>query len=214
VGGISAGIGTLLGGVVTDRLAVRSARWYALTPALGLAIATPIYIVAYLQPSWQAAALILLIPGIFHYVYLGPTFGVVQNMVETRRRATAAAIMLFFLNLIALGGGPPFTGWVIDQFAQFNFTQGAHQGILASLGQMLGGVGGGESFAQACPGGVAPAGSSADLAGRCQTSLVEATRSGVIVSLCFYLWAAFHYFLGSIGLVKALADARKVRGED
>ncbi len=214
VGGISAGIGTLLGGVVTDRLAVRSARWYALTPALGLAIATPIYIVAYLQPSWQAAALILLIPGIFHYVYLGPTFGVVQNMVETRRRATAAAIMLFFLNLIALGGGPPFTGWVIDQFAQFNFTQGAHQGIIASLGQMLGGVGGGESFAQACPGGVAPAGSSADLAGRCQTSLVEATRSGVIVSLCFYLWAAFHYFLGSIGLVKALADARKVRGED
>ncbi|MCA3716160.1 MFS transporter [Phenylobacterium sp.] len=214
VGGISAGIGTLLGGVVTDRLALRSPRWYALTPAIGLAIATPIYIVAYLQPSWEAAALILLIPGIFHYVYLGPTFGVVQNMVETRRRATAAAIMLFFLNLIALGGGPPFTGWVIDHFAQFNFTQGAHQGILASLGQMLGGVGGGESFAQACPGGMAPAGSPADLAGRCQTSLVEATRSGVIVSLCFYLWAAFHYFLGSIGLVKALADARKVRGED
>jgi len=214
VGGISAGIGTLLGGVVTDRLALRSPRWYALTPAIGLAIATPIYIVAYLQPSWEAAALILLIPGIFHYVYLGPTFGVVQNMVETRRRATAAAIMLFFLNLIALGGGPPFTGWVIDQFAQFNFTQGAHQGILASLGQMLGGVGGGESFAQACPGGMAPAGSPADLAGRCQTSLVEATRSGVIISLCFYLWAAFHYFLGSIGLVKALADAQKVRGED
>jgi hypothetical protein len=43
---------------------------------------------------------------------------------------------------------------------------------------------------------------------------VEATRSGVIISLCFYLWAGFHYFLGSIGLVKALAEARKGRGED
>jgi hypothetical protein len=214
VGGISAGIGTLLGGVVTDRLALRSPRWYALTPAIGLAIATPIYILAYLQPSWQTAALILLIPGIFHYIYLGPTFGVVQNMVETRRRATAAAIMLFFLNLIALGGGPPFTGWVIDQFAQFNFTQGSHQGILASLSQMVSGIGGGESFTQACPGGVAPSGSSAELAARCQTSLVEATRSGVIISTCFYLWAALHYFLGSIGLVKALAEARRVRGED
>jgi hypothetical protein len=122
--------------------------------------------------------------------------------------------MLFFLNLIALGGGPPFTGWVIDQFAQFNFTQGSHQGILASLSQMVSGIGGGESFTQACPGGVAPSGSSAELAARCQTSLVEATRSGVIISTCFYLWAALHYFLGSIGLVKALAEARRVRGED
>jgi predicted MFS family arabinose efflux permease len=213
VGGISAGIGTLLGGVVTDRLALRSPRWYSLTPAIGLAIATPIYITAYLQPSWQSAALILLIPGIFHYTYLGPTFGVVQNMVESRRRATAAAIMLFFLNLIALGGGPPFTGWVIDHFAQFNFNHGPGHGVLASIGQMLGGAGGAENFAKACPGGLAPAGSAQGLASRCHESLVDATRSGVIISLCFYLWAAFHYFLGSIGLVKALADARKARGE-
>ena len=117
VGGISSGIGTLVGGFLTDRLSKRSAAWYSLTPAIGLSIATPIYIAAYLQPSWQTAALILLVPGIFHYTYLGPTFGVVQNMVELRRRATATALLFFFLNLIALGGGPPFTGWVIDRFA-------------------------------------------------------------------------------------------------
>ena len=110
-------------------------------------------------------------------------------------------------------------GWRIDNRGEraarvAGFTQGAHHGILASLGQMLGGVGGGESFAQACPGGAAPAGASAALADRCHVSLVEATRSGVIISLCFYLWAGFHYFLGSIGLVKALAEARKGRGED
>ena len=44
-------------------------------------------------------------------------------------------------------------------------------------------------------------------------SLIHATRSGIIVSLCFYLWAAFHYLLGSIGLVKAMAGARADRGE-
>ena len=43
-----------------------------------LAIATPIYVLAYTQNSWQTAALILLVPGIFHYTYLGPTFGVVR----------------------------------------------------------------------------------------------------------------------------------------
>jgi len=121
--------------------------------------------------------------------------------------------MLFFLNLIALGGGPPFTGWVIDQFAQFNFNNGPGHGVLASIGQMLGGTGGAENFAKACPGGLAPEGSATGLVARCQDSLVDATRSGVIVSLCFYMWAAFHYLLGSFGLVKALADARKARGE-
>lgn len=213
VGGFSAGIGTLLGGFITDRLSRRSPRWYSLTPAIGLAIATPIYIAAYLQPSWQTAALILLIPGIFHYTYLGPTFGVVQNMVPTRRRATATALLFFFLNLIALGGGPPFTGWIIDQFAQFNFNHDGGAGTLAALGGLLGADGGAVSFAQACPGGKAPDGASLALIGQCKVSLVEATRSGVIVSICFYLWAAFHYLLGSIGLTKALAKARTDRGE-
>ena len=214
VGGFSSGIGTILGGVITDRMAKRSPRWYALTPAIGLTIATPIYIAAYLQASWQTAALILLVPGIFHYTYLGPTFGVVQNMVDTRRRATATALLLFFLNLIALGGGPPFTGWVIDHFAQFNFTHAGTHDIVGSIREMLaGGAQAGENFAKTCPGGVAPKGSPAELAAHCKGALVSATRSGVIVSLCFYLWAGFHYFLGSIGLVKALAKARADRGE-
>ena len=213
VGGISSGIGTILGGVITDALAKRSPRWYSLTPAIGLTISTPIYIWAYLQPTWQATALILLVPGIFHYTYLGPTFGVVQNMVETRRRATAAALLLFFLNLIALGGGPPFTGWVIDHFAQFNFTHPGQHGIWASIQQILGGASAGHDFVQACPGGVAPKGSPAELADHCRVSLIGATRSGVVISICFLLWAAFHYLLGSIGLVQALAKARADRGE-
>ncbi|MBR7619137.1 MFS transporter [Phenylobacterium sp. 20VBR1] len=213
VGGISSGIGTLLGGVITDRMSKRSPRWYSLTPAIGLAIATPIYIAAYLQPSWQTAALILLIPGIFHYTYLGPTFGVVQNMVPTRRRATATALLFFFLNLIALGGGPPFTGWVIDHFAQFNFNHPGGHGMLASISAMLGGDGGTISFATACPGGKAPVGAALEVVDHCKASLKAATQSGIIVSVCFYLWAAFHYLLGSFGLAKALSKARTDRGE-
>jgi MFS family permease len=214
VGGISSGIGTLAGGFITDRLSKRSARWYALTPAIGLTIATPIYIAAYLQPSWQTAALILLVPGIFHYTYLGPTFGVVQNMVETRRRATATALLFFFLNLIALGGGPPFTGWLIDHFAQYNFNNPGAHGIWASLVTMVsGGASHALDYAKACPGGLAPTGAPAEMAAHCKASLASATRSGVIVSICFYLWAAFHYLLGSIGLAQALAKARADRGE-
>jgi len=210
VGGFSAGLGTLVGGFLTDRLSKRSPRWYALTPAFGLAIATPIYVLAYTQNSWQTAALILLVPGIFHYTYLGPSFGVVHNMVDTRRRATATALLFFFLNLLALGGGPPFTGWLIDQFAQYNFNNPGHDGVFSALGGLFQGDG---AFTAACPGGKAPEGAAAALAEQCHSASKLATRQGIVITVLFYLWAAFHYFLGSIGLVKALAEARAARGE-
>jgi hypothetical protein len=62
------------------------------------------------------AALFLAVAGFFQYASLGPTFGVVQNSVDSRRRATATALLYIFLNVIALGGGPLFTGWIIDRF--------------------------------------------------------------------------------------------------
>ena len=206
VGGASTGLGTLVGGFLTDRMGKRSPAWYALTPAIGLTIATPIYIFAYTRPTWQAAALMLLIPGVFHYTYLAPTFAVVQNMVEVRRRATAAALMLFFLNLIALGGGPPFTGWLIDHFAQFDINHPAVQGLVGKLAHLSGG--GALDAAKACPGGVAPKTADAAAKALCASTLTVSTREGIIVSLCFYLWAGLHYFLGAIGLAKALQGAR------
>jgi MFS family permease len=210
VAGLSAGIGTLAGGFVADRLARRSERWYALTPAIGLALCTPLYLWAYHQPSWQLTVALLIAPGILHYVYLGPTFGVVQNMVDTRRRATATAILFFFLNLIALGGGPPATGWLIDRMAGFGF---ANPELTSTWAALVGVFGSGVSFNSVCPGGVAPAGAGVELMARCTSTLALATRQGISVTLFFYLWAAVHYFLGSLGLVKALAAARAARGE-
>src|SRR5258708_17043654 len=136
IGGFSAGLGTLAGGFVSDWASRRHARWYGLTPAIGLAIATPIYVLAYRELDWRIAASILLVPGIFHYTYLGPTFGVVQNVVETRRRATATAVMFLFLHIIALGGGPIFTGWIIDRLAQFDFSHPAPAGLPSALAGM------------------------------------------------------------------------------
>ena len=210
IGGFSAGIGTLVGGFASDWAGKKSARWYALVPAIGLTIATPIYIAAYLQPSWQTAALILLVPGIFHYTYLGPTFGVVQNVVETRRRATATALLFFFLNFIALGFGPPFTGWMIDQFAQFNFNHPQFQDAVSSFMGMLGGGGQATpsgSFSALCPGGIGAPGAGAAVDAHCKGTLVLATRQGIIVAILFYLWAALHYLLGSFGLVKEMKAA-------
>jgi MFS family permease len=207
IAGFSAGIGTLVGGFLSDWAGKRSARWYALTPAIGLLIATPIYIIAYLRTDWQTTALILLVPGIFHYVYLAPTFGVVQNSVEPRRRATATALLFFFLNLIALGGGPLFTGWLIDHLAQYNFNTPNAGGLVSTL---LGSFGHpadtARSFAATCPGGAAPQGSPADLARLCGATLAHSSQQGIIVTLCFYAWAGLHYALAAIGMVKHMKE--------
>lgn len=174
VGSVPVALGTLLGGMVTDRAAVHGARWYALVPAAGLGLATPLYLLALLQSGWQAAALLLAAAGFFQYASLGPSFGVVQNVVGARRRATATALLYLCLT-VALAAGPLFTGWMIDHF-----------------------------FAAACPG---------ESAERCGTALAQASRAGIIATLCFHGWAAVHYLLGAIGLsrqMQAAADPERI----
>jgi MFS family permease len=211
VAGVGQGAGTLLGGFLTDRLAKLSPRWYALAPAIGSLIHFPLIFLVYTATTWQMAGLFLVLPGVFGYIYLGPTFGVVQNMVPTRRRATATAIMFFFLNLIGLGLGPTFAGWAIDHFAAFHYAHVGANGLMDALG----GFGGAHpaDFQAACPGGKAAKDATDAAKAACSTALVLATRQGIIVSYAFGIWGAFHYLLGSFGLTQAMAKARADRGE-
>jgi MFS family permease len=211
VAGVSQGVGTLAGGFLTDRLSKFGARWYALVPAIGVAAAYPFIVAVYTASTWQAAALFLLLPGLLSYVYLGPTFGVVQNMVPANRRATATAILFFFLNLIALGGGPPFAGWVIDHFSAFHYAHPDQGGLWAAVTHFF--QSDPAAFQAACPGGAAPKGASPDAAAACSGALALGTRHGILIAYGISLWAAVHYLLGSFGLKQALAQARADRGE-
>jgi predicted MFS family arabinose efflux permease len=211
VAGFSQGIGTLIGGPITDRLSRLGGRWYALVPAIGVTLAFPFIVGIYTAGTWQTAAIFMLFPGILSYVYLGPTFGVIQNMAPSHQRATSAAILLFFLNLIALGGGPPFAGWVIDHFSAFHFAHPGAKGLMDAIS----GFGGADThgFQAACPGGKAAKTATDAAKAACSGALVLGTRQGVIVAYAFGLWGALHYLLGSFGIGKALAEARAARGE-
>jgi hypothetical protein len=149
---------------------------------------------------------------VFSYTYLGPTFGVIQNVVETRRRATATAVMFLFLNIIALGGGPFLCGFLIDLFAQFDFNHPSAHSLIGSLAGAIGGGHAGEaSFIGQCPGGFAPKGATAALAARCASTEALATRQGILVMTGFIAWGAFHYLLASFGLADRMAEASKAR---
>jgi MFS family permease len=49
-------------------------------------------------------------------MYLGPSFAIAQTLAPINQRAMSTALFFFILNLVALGGGPTITGWMIDVF--------------------------------------------------------------------------------------------------
>lgn len=113
--GCAAGIGTGLGGYLADRLGRRDARFHVAVPAIGLMIATPLLVAGYLATDQVSAIALLAAAAIFQFLYLGPTYGVAQNLTKPDMRATTSAVLLFAVNLIGLGAGPPLLGFVSDR---------------------------------------------------------------------------------------------------
>lgn len=178
ISGVSASIGTLGGGLVTDRLGRSDVRWYAWAPAISLAIAGPLYALGFLAPSWPLAVAILAVPPVFQYVYLGPSFGIMHNMVTPRMRATATALLFLAINFIGLGFGPTLVGLASDLFAARHF--------MAPAGNSGG-------FAALCPGGRPAPHAGAALALACRGASAYGVRWAIVGCTAIYLWAAAHY---------------------
>lgn len=120
--GIGGALGTTLGGMIADRRARNKDdfRWYMWVPAMaGLAI-LPFSFIVYLWPNPIQALLIHLFTTTLMHMFMGPAYGTVQTLAGVKRRAMAAAVNLFMVNLIALGTGPLIIGMASDFFnAQF-----------------------------------------------------------------------------------------------
>lgn len=191
-GGLAVGLGILAGGALSDFLARWSARWYALVPAIGGTISLPLYVLALVAPGWKGAAAALSLAGFFWYASLGPTFGVVQNVVDAHRRATATAFLYICLSMLALGLGPLFVGWVIDRFAESSFAASGTAHL----------------FRETCPGGTAVAGAAVTVQEACRSALALGSRRGLLLTMGFFAWAVGHYFLAAFGLKKTLTGRR------
>lgn len=112
--GIGGGIGTFFGGYLADRLALRSRRWYLWLPMIATALGTPFYFGVFFAPTPMLAFLFLMAPAVLANSFLGPIFSTTQGLVPAHMRATAAAVLLFIINIIGLGLGPQVVGLLSD----------------------------------------------------------------------------------------------------
>ena len=112
--GITGVLGTYIAGDLADRLSLRDQRWYAWIPAIAYALKLPLLALALLTPSWGVAIVAVSLLFLLNMMYLAPALAVVQNAVSPARRTMAGAVLLFVLNLIGLGGGPVYVGWISD----------------------------------------------------------------------------------------------------
>ena len=112
---VAGGLGTFLGGYVSDWLQYRDRRWYMWVPAIATIVVVPLIFPLYLNADAGAAFVWATFPAIAGGMYLGPTFAMTQTLAKPAMRALAAAVLLLIINLVGLGLGPYLVGFVSDQ---------------------------------------------------------------------------------------------------
>jgi MFS family permease len=131
VSSLPAALSIIAGGFVADWAGRRSARWYALIPALGAALAAPLYIASFQASTWLVAAVLLSVTAVCQYAYIPAAAAVTQNMMEPRMRASAAAVTGLVYTLLGQGLGPLFVGMLSDHFTRT--TASASHGLQIAL---------------------------------------------------------------------------------
>jgi MFS family permease len=132
MGGVAGIIGAWLGGVIADRYAAKDLRGYVVVPAIASVITVPIYILAVSVQSAAWAIPLLAIPALLGTLWYGPVYASAQSLVPPQARATAAAMLLFIINLIGLGLGPLGVGIISDLMGE-GLGLGAADGIRWAL---------------------------------------------------------------------------------
>lgn len=117
--GLGGAAGVFGGGYLADALVARTRdeRWYALWPVVLLLASVPATLVLYLTPVPALAVAALLVGAFLSHAFLGPVAALLQNLAGPERRAVAAAVYLFLVNLVSMGVGPVAVGYLSDTFA-------------------------------------------------------------------------------------------------
>jgi MFS family permease len=131
VGGVA---GTWLGGWIGDRTGPDNPGAYALIPAVCFLIAAPCFAFGIFAPSLPIAWVLFVIGQMLALAWLGPVIAAVQHIVPPNMRATSSASFLFINNLIGIGFGIFFLGFMSDTMKEAHGDNALQYSILYGLG--------------------------------------------------------------------------------
>jgi predicted MFS family arabinose efflux permease len=176
IAGVSMASGLLIGGFGVDWAGRFDRRWYVWGPALGLLLATPLFILGFAQASLGAAVIVLIFAHVSMFVFYSPTLALAQNMVGANMRASSAFVVSgLVLGLVGIGLGPTLVGFLSDHLASRVFA----------------------SYIASCPGGRAPPGSLAALMDTCRDASATGIRRALMIIALLCTWSAVHYVLAA-----------------
>jgi MFS family permease len=130
VGGVA---GTWLGGWFGDRTGQGNPAAYALIPAICFLIAAPVFAIGLFAPSLAVGWALFAVGQMLALAWLGPVIAAVQHIVPPNMRATASASFLFINNLIGIGFGIFFLGFMSDTMTPLHGDQALKYSILYGL---------------------------------------------------------------------------------
>lgn len=131
VGGVA---GTWFGGWLGDRTGPDNPGAYALVPAICFLVAAPCFAMGLFAPSLAIGWILFAIGQMLALAWLGPVIAAVQHIVPPNMRATASASFLFINNLIGIGFGIWFLGFMSDRMTAAHGANGLQYSILYGLG--------------------------------------------------------------------------------
>lgn len=114
-----AGVGTFLGGFLSDRLStwLNDRRWYMWVPGVATLLCVPFQFLTFLSPSLTVVLPSFVGLMLLAAVFFGPSFAMTQALATLRMRSVATSLLLFIQTLIGFGLGPSVTGLISDWLA-------------------------------------------------------------------------------------------------
>ena len=115
--GVFGATGILLGGILTDALGRRDARWRLRLPALACLLAAPaeaLFLLGNTRLLWTAG---LALTSLFTLLHQAPIFAAAMSVARVRMRAVAIALLVLASGLLGQVVGPFLVGFLNDRLA-------------------------------------------------------------------------------------------------
>jgi predicted MFS family arabinose efflux permease len=117
LGSLPGAIAVIAGGKLADARGPRNPALYAAIPGWCLVVAAPLYIFGITRADATALLVLIFVAALFQYTYLGVTYGVFQNLLHSRMRATGSAVLNAIYTLVGQGLGALLVGTLSDGLA-------------------------------------------------------------------------------------------------